>query len=79
MATTTIRVDADTHARLLELSASAGTTLMDTVREATEALRRQRFAEDVAAELARLRDDRAGWSAYVDEAEATSVGDGLDR
>ncbi len=77
METTTIRVDADTHARLQELSRASGQTLIDTVRDAAEALRRQRFAHQVADEMAALQRDPAAWAAYLAEAEATSVADGL--
>jgi predicted transcriptional regulator len=77
MNTTTIRVDTDTHARLQELSRDSGTTLIETVRAAAEALGRRRFAEQVATELAGLQRDAAAWAAYLAEAEATSVPDGL--
>ena len=60
MGTTTIRVDTDTHARLLALSQATGASLIETVRDAAEALRRQRFAHQVAAELAELREDPSG-------------------
>jgi hypothetical protein len=78
VATTTIRVDVDTHAKLSELSAARGVTLMETVRDAAEALRRQRFARQVAAELAALRASPASWSDYLADAEATAVADGVD-
>ena len=77
MGTTTIRVDRDTHARLLELSHATGNSLIDTVRDAAEALRRQRFARQVASELAELRNDPAAWEAYLSEPDATSVTDGI--
>jgi predicted transcriptional regulator len=77
MESTTIRVDADTHSRLRELSRASGRSLIETVREAAEALRRQRFAHQVAEELAQLQRDPAAWAAYLAEAEATSVADGL--
>lgn len=77
MATTTIRVDIDTHAKLVDLSAASGVSLMETVREAAEALHRQRFAHQVAGEMAALRRDEAGWADYLAEAEATSVRDGI--
>lgn len=77
MGTTTIRVDTDTHARLVELSKASGTSLIETVREAAEALRRQRFARQVAAELAELREDAAAWEGYLAEADSTSVSDGI--
>ena len=78
MATTTIRVDIETHAKLSELSAAQGVTLMETVRDAAEALRRQRFARQVSAELAALRESPASWSDYLTDAEATAVTDGVD-
>lgn len=77
MSTTTIRVDTDTHARLLELSQATGDSLIETVRDATEALRRQRFASQVVSELAELRDDPEAWEDYLAQARATSVTDGI--
>ena len=79
MATTTIRVDKDTHERLQELSRESGKSLIDTIRDATEALGRQRFAHRVAAELATLRTDENAWQAYLAEAESTSVSDGINQ
>jgi hypothetical protein len=77
MGTTTIRVGTDTHARLLELSRATGASLIETVRDAAEALRRQRFAKQVAAELTELRSDPEAWKAYLAEADSTSVSDGV--
>lgn len=79
MATTTIRVDTETHARLQTLSSESGRSLIETVRDATEALGRQRFAHRVAAELAELRENQNSWKAYLAEADSTSVADGIDR
>jgi hypothetical protein len=76
--TTTIRVDTETHAQLVSLSESTGHSLLATVREAAEALRRQRFANRVANELAALRADPRTWSEYLAEAETTQVTDGID-
>jgi hypothetical protein len=78
MATTTIRVDRDTHARLQALSRESGRSLIETIRDAAEALGRQRFAHQVAAELAALRTDGESWNAYIAEADSTSVADGID-
>jgi hypothetical protein len=47
------------------------------VRDAAEALRRQRFAHQVAAELAELRRDPASWESYLAEADSTSMTDGI--
>lgn len=77
MATTTIRVDTQTHRALLELSSATGATLMETVRDAAEALRRQRFAQRVSTELATLRQSETKWSEYLADADATAVADGI--
>jgi predicted DNA-binding protein len=76
--TTTIRVDTATHARLVELSEFTGSSLMATVRDAAEALRRQRFAQQVVTELTELRNDPQASSGYLREADTTSVADGVD-
>lgn len=79
MATTTIRVDTDTHAHLQALSRESGRSLIETVRDAAEALGRQRFAHQVAAELERLRSDENAWKGYLTESDVTSVTDGIER
>jgi predicted DNA-binding protein len=79
MGTTTIRVDTDTHARLHALSRDSGRSLIETIRDAAEALGRQRFAHQVAAELNELRSDEHAWKAYLAEADSTSGTDGIDR
>lgn len=77
MTSTTIRVDLETRATLLELAAETGSTLMDTTRAAADALRRQRFAQHVSTEIDALRADQAAWADYLADAEATSVRDGI--
>ncbi len=77
MQTTTIRVDRETHARLLELSEATGETLTKTVRDAAEALQRLRFGLRVQEELAVLKSDPAAWDDYLAQAETTSVSDGI--
>jgi len=78
MGTTTIRVDVDTHARLVQLSKATGGSLMDTVRDAAEALRRQQFALQVVSELSELRADPQAWEDYLAEADSTVVADGIN-
>jgi hypothetical protein len=78
MRTTTIRVDTATHQQLVELGRATGETLVDTVRAAAEALRRERFARRVVAELDELRRDPAAWNGYLADGEETTVTDGLD-
>jgi predicted transcriptional regulator len=79
MMSTTIRVDSETHAQLVRLGEASGTSLMDTVRDATEALRRQRFAHQVVEQLTDLRRDGAAWADYLTDADATEVADGIGR
>ena len=74
--TTTIRVDTVTHQQLLAMSKAAGTSLVETVRAATEALRRQSFGAVVQAELSELRNDPEAWAAYAADADR-AVADGL--
>lgn len=75
--TTTIRVDMETRELLHELASASGDSLIATVRAAAVALRRQRFAEQVAGELDALRSDPEAWADYLAEADQTSVSDGV--
>jgi hypothetical protein len=68
-----------THAKLVQLSEASGSSLVETVREAAEALHRQRFAHQVAEELSVLREDPSAWSDYLAEADSTAVTDGVRR
>lgn len=75
--TTTIRVDRETHARLLEMSRQSGQPLIETVRSAAEALERQAFAVRVRAELEAMSpEDMASYRAELD---SFPVSDGIDR
>ena len=78
MSTTTIRVDRDTHARLIEMSRSSGDSLTETVRQAADALRRVRLGLRVQQQHTQLRSDPDVWADYLAEAEATHVTDGID-
>lgn len=77
MATTTIRVDSDTHARLRRLSEASGASLMDTVRSAADALWREQLARQVQEEMSGLRGDPEAWRSYLADEEATAVSDGI--
>lgn len=77
MATTTIRIDRETHARLVELSEQRGESLLGTVRDAAEALSRQQFAVEVNRQIRELRADPEAWAGYIADSESTTVTDGL--
>ncbi len=74
--TTTIRVEKAVHERLVEISHDSGRQLVDTIRDATEALERARFAEKVRIQLDVLRGDSAAWAEYIAEFDV-AVSDGL--
>ncbi len=78
MASTTIRVDTETHASLVAMSRAMGASLIDTVKAAAAALQRQRFGADVVAQLSVLKSDPVAWAEYVAESDLTEVADGLD-
>lgn len=71
------RVDIETHQKLVELSSQEGKSVIETVRDAAEALRRQRLGHRVAAELSALQNDQSAWNDYLGEAESSSVADGV--
>ena len=74
-----MRIDLETHALVAELSKSSGASHMQTVRDAVQALRRERFARRVVAEMAALRSDDEAWQDYLREADSTVVSDGIGR
>ena len=78
MATTTIRVDRETHSRLLEMSQDTGDSITETVRQAAEALRRLRFGLRVQEEFAAMRSDPEAWADYLAELESFHLPDGID-
>ncbi len=76
MEKTTVHVDTSTYHQLLEMSRDADMSLAATVREAAEALWRQRFVRHALKQLSELRDDPEAWQDYMAEAEETQVDDG---
>jgi predicted DNA-binding protein len=77
MQTTTIRVDVDTHRRLVALSERHGQPLGATVRLAAEALDRNDLTNRIAAQLDRLHDDPAAWASYMAENESLGSSEGI--
>ena len=55
--TTTIRVDAGTHARMVKLSEQSGRSIVDLVRSGIEALERKQFMDDLGRYYEELRKD----------------------
>ena len=55
--TTTIRVDAGTHARMVKLSEQSGRSIVDLVRSGLDALERKQFMDDLGRYYEELRKD----------------------
>ena len=75
---TTIRVDRDTHRRLLDLSQSADLSLMEVLRRATAALEQQLFVAEAKSQMQRLRADPQAWVDYLRDSSLTEVSDGVN-
>lgn len=75
----TIRISDAARDALRGLARAEGKSMLALVDEAVEALRRQRFLEQVNAAYAVLREDRAAWSDIERERGAwdTALTDGL--
>jgi hypothetical protein len=69
----TTRISASAHQILRELSKAEGKPMLALLDEAVEALRRQRFLEQVNAAYATLRADPRAWEAIEGERRAWDV------
>jgi hypothetical protein len=63
----TIRISDSAHGTLRELSRTEGKPMLSLVDEAVEALRRQRFLEQLNTAYATLRADPRAWEAIESE------------
>ena len=75
---TTIRVDRDTHQRLLAFSQQQGLSLMEILRRATDALDRELFVGEARAQIEKLKADPQTWADYLHESSLTEVADGVN-
>ena len=75
---TTIRVDRDTHQRLLVFSQQQGLSLMEILRRATDALDRELFVGEARAQIEKLKADPQAWADYLHESSSTEVADGIN-
>jgi predicted transcriptional regulator len=75
----TIRISDETRGTLRELARVEGKSMLALIDEAVEALRRQRFLEQVNAAYATLRDDPRTWEEIEAERREwdTTLADGL--
>ena len=70
MASTTVRVDLETHAQLKQLSEERGEPMIDTIQAAARALADAEFARRVKAQYEELRRDPEAWAEYVADLDA---------
>ena len=75
---TTIRVDRDTHQRLLVFSQQQGLSLMEVLRRATDALDRELFVSEARSQIEKLKADPQAWADYLRESSLTEVADGIN-
>jgi hypothetical protein len=75
----TIRISDSARGTLRNLARAEGTSMLALLDEAVEALRRQRFLEQVNADFAALRDDPRAWAEVEAERRAwdATLADGL--
>lgn len=76
--TTTIRVDRDTHQRLLVFSQQQGLSLIEILRRATDALDRELFVGEARSQMQELKADPQAWSDYLRDFSRTEVSDGVN-
>jgi predicted DNA-binding protein len=80
MASTTVRVSAETHELLRKLAAATGEPLQRVLERAVENYRREQFYAEFNAAFERLRSDPVAWKDHLAErAEMEgTLADGLD-
>jgi hypothetical protein len=62
MASATVKIDAETYAKLKEAVAESGEPMIDVLAKAVETYRRRAFLEGLNADFATLQKDRQAWS-----------------
>ena len=80
MAIATVKIDAETHAKLRETAAETGQPMIVVLAEAVEAYRRQIFLEALNGDFAALRSDAEAWTEEFAERAAWegTLADGLE-
>lgn len=81
MASETVRIKADTHAKLKALSKKSGRSMPEILAIAIESLYRDRFLADADRAYAKLRSDPLAWKEEQAERQAWDVtlDDGLEQ
>ncbi len=79
MSGTTVKVKAETYAKLKEAVAETGEPMIEVLAKAVETYRRRTFLEGLNADFAALRNDRRAWAEEQSERAAwdATMADGL--
>ena len=72
--TTTIRVDAGTHKRIVKLSEQTGRSIVDLAQDAVVMYERQLGRERAAQQLIEMKKDPVAWQEFIDEIDAVTGG-----
>jgi hypothetical protein len=72
--TTTIRVDAGTHKRIVKLSETTGRSIVDLAQDAVVMYERQLGRERAAQQLIEMKKDPVAWQEFIDEIDAVTGG-----
>lgn len=80
MASETVRIHPQTHAKLKQLAEESGQSMTELLEKAVEAYRRQRFLEALNEDFAALRARRKAWGDELEERKAwdRTLADGLE-
>lgn len=79
MATDTVRIKSETHAKLRDIAKSSGMSMPEILDEAIEVLRRSRLLDETSRAFEMLRSDPKAWRAELAERELweATLGDDL--
>lgn len=80
MASDTVRVRPETHAKLRDIALSTGQSMPEVLDEAVETLRRMRMLDETNRAFAAMRNDPKTWRTELAEREAwdATLGDDLE-
>ena len=67
MASETVRIKPETHAKLRHLADESGKSMPEMLDQAVESLRRQRLLDSANEAYARLKQDPKQWQAELEE------------
>ncbi|NBR66927.1 MAG: hypothetical protein EBT79_06570 [Actinobacteria bacterium] len=76
---TTVRVDADTHGRLMKMSDETGKSLGHVISDAVRALEHHRFHEQLNEDYRAMREDPEAWAAFVKDQDEWLLGVPVSR